>query len=115
MVILQKDEPETSYILVELFNQCLKESCFQDCWNVSLLFRVFKNVREISTAKSYCPVSPLPTASKVFEKHVNNKLVDCLEKFGLFSDSQYGFRSSRSTADLLIVVSVRTTQGLLKL
>ena len=102
-------------ILVELFNQCLKESCFQDCWNVSLLFRVFKNVREISTAKSYCPVSPLPTASKVFEKHVNNKLVDCLEKFGLFSDSQYGFRSSRSTADLLIVVSDRTTQGLLKL
>ena len=51
----------------------------------------------------------------VFEKHVNNKLVDCLEKFGLFSDSQYGFRSSRSTADLLIVVSDRTTQGLLKL
>ena len=43
--------------------------------------------------------------SKVFEKLVNNRIVDHLEKCGLFSDFQYGFRSSRSTADLLIVVS----------
>ena len=43
--------------------------------------------------------------SKVFEKFVNNRLVDHLEKCGLFSDFQYGFRSSRSTADLLTVVS----------
>ena len=42
-----------------------------------------------------------------FEKLVNNKIVDHLEKCGFFSDFQYGFRSSRSTADLLIVVSDR--------
>ena len=45
--------------------------------------------------------------NKVFEKLVNNKIVDYLEKCGLFSDFQYGFRSSRSTADLLTVVSDR--------
>ena len=44
---------------------------------------------------------------KVFEKIVNNRIVDQLEKCGLFSDFQYGFRSSRSTADLLTVVSDR--------
>ena len=43
--------------------------------------------------------------SKVFEKLVNKRIVDHLEKCGLFSDFQYGFRSSRSTADLLAVVS----------
>ena len=43
--------------------------------------------------------------SKVFEKLVNNRIVDLLEKCGLFSNFQYGFRSSRSTADLLTVVS----------
>ena len=43
--------------------------------------------------------------SKVFEKLVNNRIVDHLEKCGLFSDFQYDFRSSRSTADLLTVVS----------
>ena len=43
--------------------------------------------------------------SKVFEKLLNNRIVDDLEKCGLFSDFQYGFRSSRSTTDILTVVS----------
>ena len=41
---------------------------------------------------------------KVFEKLANIRTVDHLEKCGLFSDFQYGFRSSRSTVDLLTVV-----------
>ena len=31
VVILKNCEPELSYILAELFNKCLKESCFPDC------------------------------------------------------------------------------------
>ena len=50
----------------------------------------------------------LSMVSKVFQKLVNNRIVDHLKKWGLFSDLQYGFRSSRSTADLLTVVSDRT-------
>ena len=72
-----------------------------------MLVPVFKNVGERSTAKNYCPVSLLSVVSKVFEKLVNNSIVDLLENCGLFSDFQYGFRSSRSTADLLTVVSDR--------
>ena len=68
---------------------------------------VFKNVGKRSTAKNYHPVSLLSVVSKVFEKLVNNRIVDHLEKCGLFSDFQYGFRSCRSTADLLTVVSDR--------
>ena len=71
---------------------------------------VFKNVGKRSTAKNYRPVSLL-SVSKVFEKLVNNRIVDHLEKSGLFSDFQYGFRSSRSTADLLTVVSVRIARA----
>ena len=41
------------------------------------------------------------------ETLINNRLVDNFEKCGLFSDFQYGFRSSRSTADFLTVVSDR--------
>ena len=68
---------------------------------------VFKNVRERSTAKNYCPVSLFSVVSKVFEKLINNRIVDYLEKCGLFSDFQYGCRSSRSTGDLLTIVSDR--------
>ena len=107
VVVSKNCEPELSYILAKLFNICLKESCFPDCWKVSSVVPVFKNVGERSTAKNYCPVSLLFVVSKVFEKLVNNWIVDHLEKYGLFSDFQYGFRSSRSTADLLTVVSDR--------
>ena len=37
--------------------------------------------------------------------------MDHLETGGLFSDFQYGFRSSRSTADLLTVVSDRIARA----
>ena len=84
VVVLKNCEPELSYILAELFNKCLKESCFPDCWRVSSVVPVFKNVRERSTAKNYRPVSLLSVVSKVFEKLVNNRIVDHLEKCGLF-------------------------------
>ena len=47
---------------------------------------VFENVGEGSAAKNYHPVSVLSVVSKVFEKLVNNRIVDHLEKCGVFSD-----------------------------
>ena len=84
VVVLKNCELELSYILAELFNKCLKESCFPDCWKVSSVVPVFKNVGERSTAKNYCSVSLLSVVSKVFEKLVNKRIVDHLEKCGLF-------------------------------
>ena len=72
---------------------------------------VFKNVGERSTAENCHPVSLLSAVSKVFEKLVNIRIVDRLEKCGLFSDSQYSFRSSRSTDDLLTAVSDRNARA----
>ena len=67
VVVLKNCEPERSYILAELFNKCLKESCFPDCWKVSSVVLVFKNVGERSTAKNYRPVGLLSVVSKVFK------------------------------------------------
>ena len=94
VVVLKKCEPELSYILAELFNKCLKESCFPYCWKVLSVVPVFKNNGERSTAKIYHLVSLLSMVGKVFEKLVNDRIVGHLEKCGLFSDFQYGFRSS---------------------
>ena len=57
MVVLKSCDSELSYILPKLFNMRLKESCFPDCWKVSSVVLVFKNVGERSTAKSYRSVS----------------------------------------------------------
>ena len=89
MVVLKNCEPEDSYILAELFNMCPKMSFFPDCWKVS-----FKCVGQRSTATNCHPVSLLSVVSKVFEKLANDRIVDHIEKCVLFSDFQYGFRSS---------------------
>ena len=77
--------------------------CFPDCWKFLSVIPVFKNVGERSTTKNYCPHSLPSVVSKVFEKLLNNRIVDQQEKCSFFSDFQYGFGSSRSTAGLLSV------------
>ena len=82
-------ERELSYILaIDLFNMCLKESFFLDCWKVSFLAPVLKHVAERCMAKNYSLVTLLSMVSKVFEKLINNRLVIHQENCGLFSDLQ---------------------------
>ena len=71
---LKNCEPGLSYTLAELFNKCLKESCFPDCWKVSLVVPVFK-VGERSTAMNYNHVSFLSVVSKVREKLVTGLFI----------------------------------------
>ena len=79
MVVLKNCESELSYLLAELFNMWLKESCFLDFWKASSVVLVFKNAGERSTAKNYHPVSLLSMVRKVFEKLVNKRIVHHLE------------------------------------
>ena len=75
-MVLKNCDPDLSQILAELFNMCLKESCFPDCWKLSLVVPVFKNDGERSTAKTYRLVSLLSVVSKVFDNFVNNSLLN---------------------------------------
>ena len=68
VVVLKDSQPELFCIIAELVNNCLKESCFPDCWKVSSAVPVFKNIVERSTDKNYRPVSLFSVVSKVFEK-----------------------------------------------
>ena len=100
MEVLKNCETEHSYILAELSNKCLKESCFQDCGRFhqwSLYLRMLGKGLLLKTTS----LSLLSVVSKVFEKLENNRIVDQLEKCDLFSNFQYEFRSSQSTADLI--------------
>ena len=71
---------------------CLKQSCFPDCWKVSLVVPVFKNVGERSTAKNYHPISLLSIVSKVFEKLVKVIYLALLHLFTVIDD--FGWEAS---------------------
>ena len=109
VVVLKNCESEVSQILVELF--LMKKSYFPYCWKALSVVSLFKNVWERTRAKSYHPVSLLYVVNKIFEKYKNNRLSDNLEQCSHFPDFQYGWRCSRSTADLLILISDRITRG----
>ena len=99
MVVLKNYEPELSYILAELFNMCLKESCFQ------ILEGLIGGPR--MSRKGLL----LKTTTLLVLLWLVKSLKTYLEKYGLFSDCQYGFRSSRSTAELRTVVSDRISRA----
>ena len=95
------------------FHACKLNSSI--CVWITLFFRllegligvsVLENFEERCKTKNYHPVSLLYVVSKVFEKLANNRFVDHLEKYVIFSDFQYSLRSSQSTSDLLKVVSI---------
>ena len=44
VVFLNNYEPEVSYVLAELFNKCLKESCSPYCLKVSSAVPIFKTI-----------------------------------------------------------------------
>ena len=120
VVVLKNCEPELSYILAELFNMCLKESCFPDCWKVSGVFLVFQNVGKSSTAKHHSSVSFLSVVNKVFEKLVNNRIVDHVEKcaFFLISSIPLGLLNQLQTFPQLCLIELLellTCLGLLQL
>ena len=110
VVVLKNCEPELSYILAELFNNCLKESFFQIIGRFhqwSLYLKTLGKGLELKTTTLLVLFLCLVKS----EKLENNRTVDHLEKRGLFSDFQYGFRSSWSTADLHTVVSDRIARA----
>ena len=108
VMVLKDCEPELPYIIASLINKCLKESSFPDCCKISLVVLVFKNVEKRSMPKNCRSVNLLSAVSKVFEKFVNNWIIDPLEKLAFFLISNMVLGHLDQNADLLRVVSDRT-------
>ena len=61
VVVLNKCEPELSVVITELFDKCVKESCFRDCWkvsSVSLYLRSLGKGVQLKTTDHYSSAIP---------------------------------------------------------
>ena len=58
-----------------------------------------------SDPANYRPISLLSVVGKVFERIVVKTITHHLDQESLLSDHQFGFRSGRSTSDLLMLLS----------
>ena len=91
------------------FHACKLNSSI--CVWIILFFWLLEGLIGVSVLENFeesvrLKITTLLVVSKVFEKLANNRFVDHLEKYVIFSDFQYGLRSSQSTSDLLKVVSI---------
>ena len=60
---------------------------------------------------NYRPISLLPQFSKILEKLFNDRLCKFIDKYKLLTDSQYGFRTNRSTALALTELTEEITNA----
>ena len=105
LVSLKTKIPKEGKLWFANFTRTASSDLQKDKFDPQITNSQIANLNPGTTAKNYSPV--LSVVSKVFEKLVNNKIVDHLEKCGLFSNFLYGFWCSWSNADLLTVVSDR--------
>ena len=112
VVVLQRCCPELAPVLSKLYNKLLSQPCFPSCWKIPNVIAAFKNSGDRSDSGNYRPISLLPIISKVFESLIASSIIRHVDSFGLFNDCQYGFRATRSTADVLTVISERLSRVL---
>lgn len=91
-------------ILKHVFNVCLSKGVFPLAFKKAVVHPIYKG-GDRGSASNYRPISVLTVLSKVFEKILNKRLLLFIDKGGVLSENQYGFRSGRSTEDAVLVLT----------
>ncbi|CAI6362891.1 unnamed protein product [Macrosiphum euphorbiae] len=87
---------------INCYNACLTNRTFPSRWKCAKLVLLHKGqgkARDLPS--SYRPISLLDGAGKVFERVLLNRLEAHITRVGAISDSQFGFRRSKSTTDAI--------------
>ena len=94
---LKVASPIISPILSNIFNACLQKGIYPDSLKVAQVIPVHK-AKSKSECSNYRPISLLSQYNKIFEKIINKRLYNYLEKFKILTQHQYGFRKNNSTS-----------------
>ena len=76
--------------------------CIPSSWVISSITYLFKNKGFRSEAGNYRGLSIVSTCSKVLASLVIYRIINAYEK--LITNSQFGFRSNRSTTDAILIL-----------
>ena len=82
--------------LTYICNKSFDEGIFPDGMKIAKIIPIFKSGKS-DLFTNYRPISLLPQFSKVLEKLFDRRFNDFISNFDILTESQYGFRSGRST------------------
>ena len=83
-------------VAAHVYNTCLIKGVYPDMPKIARTIPIYKS-GDPEVPNNYRPISNLSTVNKVFEILTYNRLNDFIEKYGILSEMQYGFRKGKST------------------
>ena len=89
------------YLLAAL-NEIWESSKFPDSWRVATIIPIPKPGKNSLYLSNYRPIALTSCLCKTMEHMVNKRLVWFIESNNLYTNSQCGFRSQRSTMDHVV-------------
>ena len=93
---------ETKLFIIGLINRIWHESNFPSVWENATVLPFSKPGKDRFLPMNYRPIALTSCLCKLMEKMVNVRLVWFLERKGILSPAQCGFRRMHSTSDVLI-------------
>ena len=96
-------------VLLDIFNDCFSSGLYPDSWNTQLISFIPKN--DSNKAR---PIALASCFLKLFEKIITNRLTWYTERNNFLSNSQFGFRKSKSCIDNLNIFVNFTQQAFYK-
>lgn len=86
--------------LVYVINRCLSEGIFPSNLKLNKIIPCHKR-GDVHDVANYRPISLPSVFAKIFEKVINNRLINYLIKYNLISSTHFGFVAGRSTSDAI--------------
>jgi len=93
------------HILAREDNLSIRMGRIPDDWKESMIAPIPKSATKSSDPGNFRPISLTSILSKLLEKHIHGLMYECLSNRQELSDSQWGFRSGRSTVTALLSVT----------
>lgn len=88
--------------LLKVFNLLWQENHFHPAWRSANVLPIPKPGKDHSDPVNYRPIALTSCVCKLFERMINNRLVEFLENKKQLSNIQCGFRKNRSAVDHLV-------------
>ena len=92
----------TKLFILSIINTIFRDHLFPRIWELAKFLPFAKPGKDSFLANNYRPIALTCSLCKIMEKMVNARLVWYLEREKYLSPAQCGFRSMRSTTDVLV-------------
>ena len=99
--VFKKCAAPLSVILVNMINQCFLTGYFPKCLKLAKVIPIFKEGNK-QVLENWRPISITPCVAKVVERIVKKRLVSFLNRHGILSKYQFGYRAQHSTTHAIL-------------